>query len=183
MAHAAFPRGNTSLRACDALGPIYRNPQFAALSPQEGQPAIALAPPALATIFRFADGLSDRQAADAVRARIAWKDARCLPLTDPGFGASVLSEFRDRLLAGEAETLLFAARLAMLNDAGLVQPRGRQRTDATHVLPAIRALNRLELVGEALRHALNTLAGVVPDRRSARVPPAWFARYRRRFDG
>jgi transposase len=182
VARAAFPRGSTYLRVFDALGPIYSNPQFAALFPKDGQPAIAPAQLALATIFQFAEGLSDRQAADAVRARIDWKYALCLPLTDPGFDASVLSEFRDRLIAGEAETLLFEALLTVLKDAELVKPRSRQRTDSTHVLAAIHVLNRLELVGEALRHALNTLAGVVPDWLSAWVPPAWFERYSRRFD-
>ncbi len=78
----------------DALGPIYANPQFAELFPKDGQPAIAPAQLALVTIFQFAEGLSDRQAADAVRGRIDWKYALCLELEDPGFDASVLSEFR-----------------------------------------------------------------------------------------
>ncbi len=59
VARAAFPRGNTYLRVYDALGPIYSNPQFAALFPKEGQPAVAPAQLALATIFQFAEGLSD----------------------------------------------------------------------------------------------------------------------------
>ncbi len=182
VARAAFPKGNTYLRVYDALGPIYTNPQFATLFPQEGQPAVAPAQLALATIFQFAEGLSDRQAAEAVRARIDWKYALCLPLTDPGFDASVLSEFRDRLLAGEVETLLFDALLAVLKDAGLVKPRSRQRTDSTHVLAAIQVLNRLELVGETLRHALNTLAAVAPAWLQAWGPADWFARYSHRFE-
>jgi hypothetical protein len=48
-------------------------------------------------------GLPDRQAADAVRARIDWKYALGLELTDAGFDYSVLSEFRARLVAGSAE--------------------------------------------------------------------------------
>ena len=182
VARAAFPKGNTYLRVYDALGPIYTNPQFAALFPKEGQPAVAPAQLALATIFQFAEGLSDRQAAEAVRARIDWKYALCLPLTDPGFDASVLSEFRDRLLAGEVETLLFDALLAVLKDAGLVKPQSRQRTDSTHVLAAIHVLNRLELVGDTLRHALNTLAAVAPAWLQSWVPADWFTRYSRRFE-
>jgi len=182
VARAAFPRGNTYLCVYDALGPIYADPQFAGLFPKEGQPALAPAQLALVTIFQFAEGLSDRQAADAVRGRIDWKYALCLPLTDPGFDASVLSEFRTRLIAGGAETLLFETLLGALKEAGLVKPRGRQRTDSTHVLAAIHVLNRLELVGETLRHALNTLAGVVPDWLGSWVPGGWFARYGRRFE-
>jgi transposase len=181
VARAAFPKGNAYLRVADALGPIYSNPQFAELFAKEGQPAIAPAQLALATIFQFAEGLADRQAADAVRGRIDWKYALCLPLDDPGFDASVLSEFRDRLLAGEAEAQLFETLLGVLREQGLVKARGRQRTDSTHVLAAIQVLNRLELVGEALRHALNTLAAVVPDWLQSWVPAGWFDRYVHRF--
>ena len=147
VARAAFPKGNAYLRVHDVLGPLYTNPQFADLFPKDGQPAIAPAQLALVTIFQFAEGLSDRQAADAVRGRIDWKYALCLPLEDAGFDASVLSEFRARLIAKNAETLLFETLLAALKEAKLVKPRSRQRTDATHVLAAIQVLNRLELVG------------------------------------
>jgi transposase len=182
VARAAFPKGNAYLRVHEALGPLYTNPQFAGLFPKDGQPAIAPAQLALVTIFQFAEGLSDRQAADAVRGRIDWKYALCLPLDDPGFDASVLSEFRARLIAKDAETLLFETLLAVLKEAGLVKPRSRQRTDSTHVLAAIQVLNRLELVGETLRHALNTLATVVPAWLQSWVPADWFARYARRFE-
>jgi transposase len=82
--------------------------------------------------------LSDRQAADAVRARIDWKYALALELTDPGFDASVLSEFRTRLLAGGAEHLLLDVLLTMLQEQGLLKGRGKQRTESTHILAAIR---------------------------------------------
>jgi len=182
VARAAFPRGNTYMRIYDALGPIYRNPQFARLFPKEGQPALAPAQLALVTIFQFAEGLSDRQAADAVRGRIDWKYAMCLPLDDPGFDSSVLPEFRRRLIARGAETLLFETLLAVLKEEKLVKPRSRQRTDSTHVLAAIHVLNRLELVGETLRHALDTLATVAPEWLRTWVPSGWFDRYSHRFE-
>ncbi len=181
VARAAFPKGNAYLRVHDALGPIYTNPQFADLFPKDGQPAIAPAQLALVTIFQFAEGLADRQAAEAVRGRIDWKYALCLPLEDAGFDASVLSEFRARLLAGAAEARLFDTLLGALREQGLVKARGRQRTDSTHVLAAIQVLNRLELVGEALRHALNTLAAIVPEWLQSWVPADWFDRYGHRF--
>ena len=112
-----------------------------------------------------------------MRARLDWKYALCLPLEDPGFDASVLSEFRARLLAGEAEARLFETLLTLLREQGLVKARGQQRTDSTHVLAAIQVLNRLEFVGETLRHALNTLAAVAPAWLRARtrrvVRPLW----------
>ena len=182
VARAAFPRGNTYMRIYDALGPIYSNPQFARLFPKDGQPALAPAQLALVTIFQFAEGLSDRQAAEAVRGRIDWKYALCLPLEDPGFDASVLVEFRSRLIAGDAEALLFETLLAVLKEEKLVKRRGRQRTDSTHVLAAIHVLNRLEMVGESLRHALNTLATIAPEWLRSWVPGEWFDRYSRRFE-
>ena len=75
----------------DAFGPIYTNATLAALFSHTGWPAEAPAQLALITIMQFAEGLSDAQAADAVRARIDWKYALALDLTDPGFDASVLS--------------------------------------------------------------------------------------------
>jgi transposase len=182
VAHAAFPQGNAYMRVLDTLGPIYQNPQFAALFPQEGQPALAPAQLALVTLFQFAEGLSDRQAADAVRARIDWKYALCLPLKDAGFDASVLCEFRARLVEHGAEAQLFETLLTALREQGFVKARGRQRTDSTHVLAAIQVLSRLELVGETLRHALNTLATVAPAWLQGWVPPEWFARYSRQFE-
>ncbi len=182
VAHAAFPKGNPYLRMRDVLGPIYLNPEFAALFPTTGQPAHAPAQLALVTIMQFAEGLSDAQAADAVRSRIDWKYVLALDLTDSGFHSSVLSEFRSRLIAGNAEQLLFDTMLTLFRDQGLLKARGRQRTDSTHVLAAIQVLNRLECIGETLRHALNTLATVAPTWLRPWVPANWFDRYGRRFE-
>ncbi len=182
VAHAAFPKGNPYMRMRDTLGPIYANPEFAHLFPSVGQPAEAPAQLALVTVMQFAEGLSDTQAADGVRSRIDWKYALALELTDPGFDASVLSEFRTRLIEGKAELLLFETMLTLFREQGLLKARGRQRTDSTHVLAAIHVLNRLECVGEGLRHALNTLAVVAPDWLRRWVPGSWGERYGRRFE-
>ncbi|HSH83390.1 MAG TPA: IS1182 family transposase, partial [Herpetosiphonaceae bacterium] len=182
VARAAFPRGNVYIRVVDELGALYTDSRFADLFPKDGQPAISPAQLALVTIFQFAEGLSDRQAAEAVRARIDWKYALGLELSNPGFDASVLSEFRARLIEHGAETRLFETMLALLRERKLVKPRSRQRTDSTHVLAAIHVLNRLELVGEAMRHALNTLATVVPQWLRGWVPGEWFDCYGRRFE-
>jgi len=182
VARAAFPKGNAYMRMRDTFGSIYTNALFAGLFPKEGQPAAAPAQLALVTLMQFAEGLSDRQAADAVRGRIDWKYALALDLSDAGFDASVLSEFRSRLVAGQAEMLLFETLLGHLRDHALLKPHGQQRTDSTHVLAAIHVLNRLECVGETLRHALNVLATVAPAWLSTWAPAAWFDRYGRRFE-
>ena len=182
VARAAFPKGNVYMRMYDELGMLYENHQFAALFPKRGQPAEAPARLALILVMQFAENLTDRQAADAVRSRIDWKYALGLDLTDAGFDFSVLSEFRDRLIAGEAEELLLTTMLTHFKAQGLIKPRGKQRTDSTHVLAAIRNLNRLELVGRTLQHALNTLAQLAPDWLRAQITPDWFDRYSRQLD-
>ena len=103
VAHAAFPTGHPSLTFRDVLGTIFQDEDFTALFPAWGQPALPPWRLALVTIRQFREHLADRQAAEAVRARIDWKYLLRLELTDPGFDFSVLSEFRDRLLAGSAE--------------------------------------------------------------------------------
>src|SRR5215468_6429842 len=182
VARAAFPRGNLYMQVADRLGAIYHDAQFAALFPTRGQPAASPARLALATLLQFAEGLSDRQAADAVRSRIDWKYVLGLALTDPGFDHTVLSEFRSRLIAGEVETLLLDALLTVARAQGVLKARGRQRTDSTHVVGAIRVLNRLERVGETLRAALNSLAVVVPAWVQALAPPEWYERYGHRVE-
>src|SRR5262249_21232886 len=161
-ARAAFPRGNIYMQVADRLGTLYHDTQFAALFPTRGQPAEAPAHLALATVLQFAEGLSDRQAADAVRSRIDWKYVLGLDLTDPGFHHTVLSEFRTRLGTGKAEHLLLDTLLTLARTQGLLKTRGRQRTDSTHVLAAIHVLNRLERVGETLRAAPAILILTLP---------------------
>lgn len=182
VARAAFPRGNIYMQVADRLGTIYHDTQFAGLFPTRGQPADAPTRLALATVLQFAEGLSDRQAADAVRSRIDWKYVLGLELTDPGFHHTVLSEFRTRLVAGEAAQLLLDALLTLAQAQGLLKVRGRQRTDSTHVLAAIRVLNRLERVGETLRAALNNLAVVAPAWLQTLAPPEWYDRYSHRVE-
>src|SRR5215472_15198259 len=177
VARAAFPRGNLYMQVADRLGTLYHDAQFTALFPMRGQPAEAPARLALATVLQFAEGLSDRQAADAVRSRIDWKYVLGLDLTDPGFDHTVLSEFRTRLVTGKVETLLLDALLTVARAQGLLKARGWQRTDSTHVVGAIRVLNRLERVGETLRAALNSLAVVVPAWVQALAPPERYERY------
>jgi transposase len=182
VARAAFPTGHPYLRVADELGTLFTDDLFAGLYPRHGQPALAPWRLALVTILQFAEGLSDRRAADAVRSRIDWKYVLRLELTHPGFDASVLSEFRARLLDGQAERLLLDRLREWCRGRQLLKVRGRQRTDSTHVLAKVRALNRLEVVGEAMRHVLDTLAVAAPDWLRAHSPPTWAERYGRRIE-
>src|SRR6266705_2635855 len=182
VAGAAFPKDNPYLLLRDTLGTIFQDDDFTALFPLVGQPGLPPWRLALVTIMQFRENLADRQAAEAVRSRIDWKYLLSLELTDPGFDFSVLSEFRDRLLAGRAEELLLDKLLERCRALGLLTARGPQRTDSTHVLAAVRVLNRLELVAETLRAALNAVATVAPDWLQAVTPLAWYERSSRRIE-
>jgi transposase len=182
VARAAFRKGNPLLKLRDELGAIFADADFADLFPRLGRPGLAPWRLALVTLLQFRENLPDRQAAEAVRARIDWKYLLGLELTDPGFDHSVLCEFRSRLLAGSAEERLLGKLLDACQARGLLKARGRQRTDATRVLASIRVLNRLELLGETLRAALNEIATVAPDWLRAAAPRAWYERYARRVE-
>lgn len=182
VARAAFPKGNRYMTLRDELETIYADSLFAALFPKRGQPAESPGRLAMVTILQFAEGLSDRQAADAVRSRIDWKYLLGLELEDPGFNFSVLSEFRDRLIAGQMEQQLLDTLLERFRERGVLKARGKQRSDSTHIQAAIRNLNRLELVGETIRHALNALAVISPEWLKRHVPTSWYERYVSRFE-
>ncbi len=181
VARAVLPQGNVSLQMRDELGTLSTDEDFRDLFPSRGQPAEAPWRLALVTLMQYAEGLTDRQAADAVRTRIDWKYALSLELTDSGFDCSVLSEFRSRLLAHGAERRLFDLVLSQFRERGWIKARGKQRTDSTRVQAAIRTLRRLECVGETMRHALNVLSEVAPVWLLSHMDPTWAERYEKRF--
>ena len=182
IARAAFRRGNPHVLLRDRLGAVFADADFADLYPKLGQPAYAPWRLALVTLMQFREGLSDRQAADAVRGRNDWKYLLALDLANAGFDFSVLCEFRGRLLRHAATERLLARLLDAAREGGLLKARGRQRTDSTHVVAAVRHLNRLELVGETLRAALNAIAIAAPDWLRTIAPEDWHDRYDRRVE-
>ncbi|MFB7957502.1 IS1182 family transposase [Streptomyces sp. NPDC056045] len=177
LARAVFPKGCLVMRVRDVLGPVFSDADFGELFPARGRPVVSPARLALVSVLQFAEGLTDRQAAHAVRSRLDWKYALSLELADTGFDFSVLSEFRARLVGGGAGEKVFDAVLRAAGEAGLVKSGKRQRTDATHVLAATRDLNRLEFVVETLRAALNQVAEEAGDWLVTVSPPEWFDRY------
>ncbi|GGN47179.1 hypothetical protein GCM10011578_100600 [Streptomyces fuscichromogenes] len=190
----------------DRLDVLFEDDAFVGLYPCDGKPGLSPGQLALVSVLQFAENLSDRAAADAVRTRIDWKYALGLELEDPGFDHSVLCEFRWKYALGleledpgfdHSVLCEFRARLAeqdgaadrllqvmldRLVEAGLLKAGGRQRTDATHVLAAVRTLSRLELVGETLRAALEELAEAAPAWLTPLIEPEWAKRYGRRVE-
>lgn len=182
VAKAAFPKGSTYIQMRDVLGAVYEDEDFSELFAIRGRPAHAPWRLALVTVMQFSEGLSDRQAAQAVRARIDWKYALGLELTDAGFDFSALSEFRSRLVEGGSEQLLLDNLLEACKERRLLKVQGRQRTDSTHVLGALRVLSLLERTAETLRAAFNAVAATDPDWLTEHADPEWFERYGRRIE-
>jgi transposase len=177
VARAAFRKGHLCLRIRDELGPVFTDEQFADLYGRRGKPGISPARLAWVVVLQFLEGLTDRQAADAVRSRIEWKYLLGLELDDPGFDHSVLSEFRDRLADSGGHRLLLDTLLDRLRDKGLLKPGGKARTDSTHLLAAVRVLNRLENIHATLCAALEAVAGAAPRWLAGWLPADWVDRY------
>ena len=182
VARAAFGRPTLAMRVRDELGEVFADGAFIDAFGVRGRPGISPGQLAMVTVLQFAENLTDRQAADAVRGRIDWKYCLGLALTDPGFDFSVLSQFRTRLVTHDLQGMAFEILLDRLVELGLVTARGRQRTDATHVVAAVRDLNRLEMVGETLRAALEALAAAAPQWLTGHVEAAMVTRYGARID-
>ena len=170
------------MRLRDALGELYEDEQFAALYPVEGQPAYAPWRLAVVTVLQYAENLTDRQAANAVRERIDWKYSLGLELMDPGFDFSLLSEFRMRLVDSQKETLMLDRLLEVCKRQGWLKAGGKQRTNSTHVLARVRSLSNLECVGETLRAALDDLAALAPEWLVRQISSDWFERYSHRVE-
>jgi transposase len=182
VAQAAFRKGTLAMRVRDELGEVFCDGAFIDAFGIRGKPGISPGQLAMVTVLQFAGNLTDRQAADAVRGRIDWKYCLGLALTDPGFDFSVLSQFRTRLVAHDLQGMAFEMLLDRLVELGLVKARGRQRTDATHVVAAVRDLNRLEMVGETLRAALEALAAAAPQWLAGHIDAEVIGRYGARID-
>jgi transposase len=180
---AAFPKGNLYVDLRAEFGTLYTDQLFADLYPPQGRP-VEVAPwrLVLVVVMQYIEGLTDRQAADAVRRCMDWKYALSLDLHDPGFDFTLLHDFRQRLLAHDAAQRLLDTFLTTCKARGWIKARGTQRTDSTHVLAAIRTLHRLECVLEAMHAALNQLSQAAPTWVQQWVPREWYDRYGLRSD-
>src|SRR5262245_52467556 len=183
VVQATFPKGTLYVDLRTEFGTLYEQDLCADLYADRGHP-IEVAPwrLALVMVMQYIEGLTDRQAADAVRRCMDWKYALSLDLHDPGFDFTQLHDFRQRLLAHDAAQRLLDTFLATCKARGWIKARGTQRTDSTHALAAIRTLHRVECVLEAMHAALNQLSAADPAWVQQHVPPEWYTRYGLRVD-
>ena len=184
MARASNPRGTAAMWMRDRPDGLFTHEDFAGWYPADGHRGLSPTRLALVSVLQYAENRTNRQAAEAVRCRLDWKYRLGLELDDPGFDHSVPSEFRARMAEGDRADRLFAVMVDRLVAAGLVKRGRRLRTDSTHVLAAVRRLNRGELVAESLRCALEELAVHAEDWLAGLITSQWADRYGRpvRYD-
>jgi transposase len=172
LAHL-IPAGSLYRLVGDELYEQYDDEDFVDLYHAEGKPGISPVLLAFVTVFQFLENLSDRKAMEALRVRVDWKYGLHLPLEYAGFDASVLCEYRERIIAHGAEARLFERILGQLTAMGLVKRRGRQRSDSVALLTRVRQLNRLERVVETLRLALVALLAADATWTRSVAPLSW----------
>ena len=162
----------------DRLGQWLADEDFAVAFGVRGRPGWSPSRLALVTVLQRAEKLTGRAAAGEVRTRLDWQYLLGLSLDDPGFDHTVLAEFRGKVAEAGLEQVALDALLARLAAGGLIKAGGKQRTDSTHVVAAVAALNRLELAGESVRAAVEALAAAHPDWLEQRIcVPDWARRY------
>lgn len=172
------------MRVRDHLAGVFADEPFADAFGVRGAPGYSPGVLALVTVLQFAEDLTDRQAAAMAVRAIDWKYAIGAELTDTGFDHTVLPRFRARLAEHGLEREVFDRLLAHCKDTGLVAAGGKQRTDSTHVISAVRDVNRTELAGESVRAALEALAVAAPAWLAGVIDVPEFAhRYGERVNG
>jgi len=184
-AKAAARKGGypLAMRVRDELVELFPDAEFESGFGRRGQPGWSPGRLALITVLQMAENLTDRCAAERIRFGLDWKYCLGLEIDDPGIDHTVLSEFRTRVVGHGLEEKVLDLLLARLVELGLLGPGGKARTDSTHVISAVRDLNRLELAGESVRAALEALAVAAPDWLAEVIDvPQWSARYTARVD-
>ena len=155
--------------------------EYADLYSTEGKPGISPIILAFISVFQYMEKLADRQAITSLRMRLDWKYAMHLPLDYDGFDFSVLSEFRDRLIKGQAEGRVFEKLVDQIQEMGLIKEYGKQRTDSIAMLTKVRRLCRVETVVETLRLAIVAIVDTDRGWSEEIIPPSWEEKYGERF--
>ena len=110
-----------------------------------GRPGIEPVLMAGVTLLQFMENVPDRKAVELLRLHLGWKHALNLTINYGGFHPTSLVTFRERLMAHKEGRLIFDSILRPLHDKRLVECRGKQRLDSTHVLGAVARMGRLKI--------------------------------------
>ena len=129
-------------------------------------------------ILQMIEGLTDEQAANAIRERVDWKYALHLPLVNNGMDAKWLCQFRREVIHDQAARTVFEAVLSRFPQ----QPYARMlpaNMDGDHLVKSVCAETRLQWMVSAMTEVVDYLAFICPDWMRQHGLPHWHNRYNR----
>lgn len=144
---------------------LFPDEMFEDLFPSgRGRPSVAADVIATVMVLQALEGLSDRQAADALRRDIAWKVAAGLALDDAGIHYTVLTYWRTRLRQSSAPERIFDAVRTVIDATGVLKGRRRRALDSTVLDDAVATQDTVTQLVSAIRRVrrLVPAAGAVP---------------------
>ena len=125
---------------------------FADLFPSgRGRPSVPADVVATVMVLQSLEGLSDRDAANALRTNIAWKIATGLALDDAGIHYSVLTYWRSRLRDSQAPERVFDAVRSVIDATGVLAGRWRRALDSTLLDDAVATQDTVTQLVSAIR--------------------------------
>ncbi len=144
--------GSVEAFLADHRHQLFPDEAFADLFPSgRGRPSVPADVMATAMVLQALEGLSDREAARAVRDRISWKVACGLPLDDEGFDYTVFTYWRTRLRQSERPERIFDAVREIVDATGVLAGRRRRALDSTVLDDAVATQDTVTQLISAIR--------------------------------
>lgn len=162
---AGIPPNHWCYRFFASLYCSFDNAQFAHLYQDGGRAPISPTLLACITILQYAFKVSDRMAVENTVMRRDWRIALGRDDSWAGFDASVLCNFRKRLVEHGCEEMIFGHVLEQMRSLGLLANRRKVRVDATALVANVATLSRADLISETLRVAVCELWDACPELR------------------
>jgi len=160
----------------ESLDDAFSEGDLKAFYPDKGQWGIHPVRICMLLLLQASEGLTDQQVAEAVRLNIGWKYVLRLPLDDLGWSSTVLTDARERFCDGDPQQVFLDSFLNKANEKGLLN-FSKQRVDSTHIIACVRSLNRVELVLETTRNAIEALTEVDVEWLSSIRRDHWLKQY------
>jgi IS5 family transposase len=137
---------------------------FADLFPSgRGRPSVPADQIATVMVLQSLEGLSDREAAQALRTDLRWKVAVGLALDDEGFHPTVLTLWRNKLRGSDRPQRIFDAVRDVVAETGVLAGRTRRALDSTLLDDAVATqdtVTQLVSMIRRVRKAIPTAAAV-----------------------
>jgi IS5 family transposase len=146
------PEGTVEAFLADHRQELFPDELFEDLFPSgRGRPSVPADVMASVMVLQALEGLSDRDAARALRDRISWKVACGLALDDPGFHPTVLTYWRNRLRASDHPERIFDAVRSVVDATGVLKGRTRRALDSTLLDDAVATQDTVTQIISAVR--------------------------------